>query len=397
MSLESFRLVEFTNPSGETVFRVDGTGTDGKRIRKNFQSRGEATGFKQRVEAERLNMKVAPMVSTRLSPIQLTEAEQAFTKLGGKSLIDAVEFFLTNHRDSIIPCAISDAVIQFVEAMKKGGMRERSVRTLLSRCGYLAKAYGSKFVNDIQPQDLKDAIGRGVRGTRSQINDRAAYSAFFSWAITKQYCEANPISRIASPGHDSEEIEYLTVEESRRLVSAAAGFKGGILLPYVTLALFCGIRPAELNRLRWTHIDLENASIVVGEKVAKTRSRRTVDIPRNALEWLTPHALQQTPIVGTNWRRYFDQVKEAAGFGKATTNNPHLKSWTPDVMRHTAITMFFYQSGDEGRTAQWAGNSPDVIHGSYKGILKGNIKKIVAAFWDIVPDKGESNIIRLAG
>ncbi|KAB2659934.1 MAG: hypothetical protein DVB32_06880, partial [Verrucomicrobia bacterium] len=52
MNLKTFRLIEFVNPSGQAVFRVDGMGPNGKRIRKNFKHRGEATSYKQQLEAD---------------------------------------------------------------------------------------------------------------------------------------------------------------------------------------------------------------------------------------------------------------------------------------------------------------------------------------------------------
>jgi len=49
----SFVISQFTNPSGEIVFRVSGW-LDGKRIRKNFPTRAEADAERQILEVQQL-------------------------------------------------------------------------------------------------------------------------------------------------------------------------------------------------------------------------------------------------------------------------------------------------------------------------------------------------------
>jgi hypothetical protein len=47
-------------------------------------------------------------------------------------------------------------------------------------------------------------------------------------------------------------------------------------------------------------------------------------------------------------------------------------------MRHTAISMHLAKHEHEGKTAAWAGNSPDIIQRHYKGLVKA---KDAEAFW----------------
>ena len=49
----SFVVSQFTNPSKEIVFRVSGW-LDGRRVRKNFQTRAEAEAERQVLEIQRL-------------------------------------------------------------------------------------------------------------------------------------------------------------------------------------------------------------------------------------------------------------------------------------------------------------------------------------------------------
>ena len=62
----SFVISEFTNPSGEIVYRVAGW-LDGKRVRKNFATRTEAEAERQILEIQRLQAETGIRVTaTRL-------------------------------------------------------------------------------------------------------------------------------------------------------------------------------------------------------------------------------------------------------------------------------------------------------------------------------------------
>ena len=50
--------------------------------------------------------------------------------------------------------------------------------------------------------------------------------------------------------------------------------------------MFCGLRQAEITRLDWRAVDLASGILTVGAEIAKTSSRRTVEIPDNARAWL---------------------------------------------------------------------------------------------------------------
>ena len=80
----SFIISDFTNPSGDVVFRVSGW-LDGKRIRKNFATHAEAKAEADTLEIRRLRgaTGVRP-TGTRLTEDQLHEAEAVFKRLTGK-------------------------------------------------------------------------------------------------------------------------------------------------------------------------------------------------------------------------------------------------------------------------------------------------------------------------
>jgi integrase len=185
------------------------------------------------------------------------------------------------------------------------------------------------------------------------------------------------------PGFGLEtEPQILSLADCRGLLISARDHKEGLLLPYVALGLFAGLRPAELSRLTWAKIDLAEGTVTIDGSMAKTRQRRVVKLSTNAIAWLEPFAVSRPPFTFTNFQRDFAKVKNGAKFnGKEGTKG--MRAWVPDYMRHTAISNHFAHNKHEGETASWAGNSPNVIHRHYKALVKEADAK---EFWEITPD-----------
>jgi len=61
-------------------------------------------------------------------------------------------------------------------------------------------------------------------------------------------------------------------------------------------------------------------------------------------------------------------------------------------MPHTAISMYLAKHKHEGEAASWAGNSPNVIHRHYKGLVK---EADANEYWNILPATVKSAIEKL--
>ena len=112
----SFTISEFTNPSGEVVFRVSGW-LDGQRIRKNFPTRAEAKAETDVLEIQRLQGETGLRPTfTRLLEDQLHEAEAVFKRLSGKShsMSFCVDFALANYREPAARKNLKEAVAAYV-------------------------------------------------------------------------------------------------------------------------------------------------------------------------------------------------------------------------------------------------------------------------------------------
>lgn len=414
-----FTITEYENDESQS-FRVTGTKADGTRVRQNFKTEAEALGRKQELEIEAANVQVDHrVVTTRLRPDQLAEAELAYTEMKGKPILPAIRWFLANYREPDREITLKKALADFIAERTQANDRPLTIRNLKQRIGTIVDHQPEKPVSSVTEPELKDAIFKPGRGPVGQDNERRALLQFFNWATEKGYCGANPMAGIAPIRIERDAPQVLPLEKARALLTEAAAYKDGVVLPYVALALLAGIRPTELSRISWSDIKLDRGVVIVGAKAAKLRGRRVVEMAQltqkdkagnevkltpNLCDWLLSHATKKTPIVGKNWRKDLDRVKELAGLVKRETAKSEKRvskkkkgrivqarrywrrltpiHWAPDILRHTAISYHFAMFKHEGQTAQWAGNSPDMIHRHYKGLVE---PAEAAEFWDIRP------------
>jgi len=395
---QRFHIVEFANPSGETAFRVTGYLPNGDRVRENFKTQEEAVGRRAELDIEAANIVTTTatrMKATRLTDEQIKAAERVFARIGDRSLDEMADYFIKNYREPVRQMTVTAAFDLFIADRKKQNRRPDTLRNLNGRIGMFSRLHGTKNVAEVTFDDCRDFVFRDGTSPRNQINDRLAVSNFLNWCVRRQFAVMNHMEAVDKPAVDSQEPSVLSLGDCRKLLAGSRDYKGGLLLPYVVMSLFAGLRPTELSRLTWNRVDLNEKTITLDGSMAKTRQRRIVKLPDNAVDWLLPLAPKHPDFVPAAFQRHFGRVKHAAGFngpdGGKDENGKKLRPWVQDYMRHTAISMYLAKHKHEGEAATWAGNSPNVIHRHYKGLVKeadGNV------FWMLTPATVLSEVVK---
>lgn len=119
-------------------------------------------------------------------------------------------------------------------------------------------------------------------------------------------------------------------------------------------------------------IDLPGRQLTV--EITKA-NHRDVSISENCAALLEVHALKKTPILSSNWKKDWKELRKRIGYGEGG------KKWANDLLRHTGITHYLKLHKNEAIAATWAGNSVDVIRDSYKAVRVPEAD--TAAFWSI--------------
>ena len=351
--------------TGSTSWRVSGYSLTGERIRENYSSHARAKSRFMELELEAMHRTPEPadLKATTLSKEQLAMAEAMFLRLDIAEVLPAVEHWIRTARGQIVleSPSIDAAVAEFREYLGTTDLRELSMKSIRSYLKRFGDGVPNMRVCDFGRVQADEYLGKLVMGAVSKDTTRRRISRFFSWCMTRGYAKANPFARIGKARRrDDSTPAILSVGESERLLRASERHHGGNTVAYHALALFAGIRPWELSRMSWQHVNLTDREIRLPGEITKTRRARTIQICDTLHAWLVGR--EGVAICPKNINRHLCRVRALAGFGPE-------KPWVSDVMRHTSVSHFFRLTGSYGLTAERHGNSEGVIRQFYQGLV----------------------------
>jgi len=386
-----FKIKPFTNPRTHTQsWRVEGIRRDAARVRENWADQAKARCRQIELETEFLQGHVETAVrATRLTQEQITLAELAFIRLtADEELPLAVDYWLRHGRQNAVAESprLDDAFRDFCAWLDGGAeLRELSRANLRRRVNVFVNSTGNARVCDVTPDTIEAFLAKRTVSGIAKDNDRRAVSRFFSWCIERprRWTASNPCREIRVSRGEKQAPEILTLAQCRALLEAAENYKGGRLAPYVAASLFAGLRPWEVQSLKWEQVNLADREIRLEGTQTKTGNPRVVCTCDTLARWLK--AYQGVPFYAENWRRDFDAIKAQIGFGTASEAQPGLKPWTVDILRHTAISHHFRKTGSYGQTAEQFGNSEPIVKKYYQGRVTSQDAR---AFYALLPKKG---------
>jgi integrase len=378
----AFVISEFTNPSGEVVFRVCGW-LDGKRIRKNFPTRTEAKVEADTLEIQRLQGEtgVRPTV-TRLAEDELHEAEAIFKRLAGKphSLTFYVDFAVANYREPACRKSITEAVADYIASkeheLEQDLVSEPYLVRLRREMKRLPKRCPAVSVSDLTPARLVAYFEFGRAARKTYNNRRGIISGFLKFALQRDWIAENPLAkipayRIRRRRSGAQTITATLAQDLMEFVET----NQPTAVPFFALCLFAGIRPClrtgEILRLKPGHVRLNDGIIRIDGEVSKIREPRTIAIQPNLAAWLRAYPLEKFPIIPTNLQHLREKAVEKFNL-------------THDVMRHTFISMFVAKFRSIGEAALQAGNSESIIRKHY---LDHKDPSEAEQFFGIVPKR----------
>lgn len=184
-----FVISEFTNPSGEIVFRVSGW-LDGKRIRKNCPTRAEAEAERQVLEIQRLQGETGIRSTvTRLRDDQLHEAEAVFRRLAGqpRPLSFYVDFALTNYREPAQQKSLADAITEYKAAKEhefsQGHISRPQKANIKFDLKRLEDHFPGKSVAELTVPAIVEFLEIRRPALKTYNNRRGILSTFFKFAF----------------------------------------------------------------------------------------------------------------------------------------------------------------------------------------------------------------------
>ena len=259
---------------------------------------------------------------------------------------------------------------QQAEADGKSDLRKKQLANVLDR---FADCF-SVEVHQITPKSIADYLSSLALAERTRRNHRDVIGFFNRWLVLRGYLTKGTDWLEGVQNYTARklgEISTYTADEMRRLIAAA----DDKILPMIVIGGFAGLRHAEIARLDWQDIDLEEGFIEVKASNAKTDTRRIVPLKANLKAFLVPLAKKSGKVI--TFVNTTKQILKTAADTGDELNKIKALEWKHNALRHTYISARVAECADVPRVADEAGNSAQVIRTNY---LK-RIRPAAAAEW----------------
>lgn len=158
---------------------------------------------------------------------------------------------------------------------------------------------------------------------------RTILHSIFTYAIKKGIVEKNPVYGIDPMVITEEKIEILKISQIKAFMKALRAKDMQCMQAAVRLMLWCGIRPGEVQRLKWKDVDFREKVVYVDGLASKTGGARAVPLRGAAKELKLFQKKPDDKIAPRNWVRLWVKLRRRAG----------IRRWQKDVMRHTFASM----------------------------------------------------------
>ncbi len=235
--------------------------------------------------------------------------------------------------------------------------------------GHLEPELGKTVLARLTPQQVQAMLARksaaGLSPRRVQYI-RAVLRIALGQALKFGLVARNVATLTDAPRQVRHEIQPLSLENARKLISAADGERLG---PLYVLAITTGLRQGECLGLTWDCVDLDGGTVRVVRALARydgayhldepktERSRRTLTLPKAAVVALRAHRARQNEErlrMGQHWQDkwglVFTTTSGAPLMGTYCTHELHsflVDHSLPEVrfhdLRHSAASLLLAQ------------------------------------------------------
>ena len=366
-TIKGIKVRELPLKDGTVCFQCDiPAKITGKRRLIRLKTLDEAIAFAEQAVIRRENK---GLEGFKLQSDQQQDALKAFKTLAARgTLQEAAKFYIAHHFPKAGDISLIELQAKHEKHLANLNRRAHTLRENTSRLNDLNSHFRSNtLVKDITTDALSTYFQSNPQWSdHTRRSHYAVIRSFLNFSVEEKYLQTNPINALKRPPKPKDNKPgILTIEQTSKLLDAIKSAENEAqqaIGPYVVLALFCGIRAEELDRLTWDLVDEEKQTVEIPEDIAKKHRFRYVDIPDNAVMWLRHFGLKATgPIRAKNHRKLVELSRDQAG----------IKKWPKNAMRHSFASYHFERHGDSKKTANELGHrSEDLLFSHYRSLTK---------------------------
>lgn len=216
--------------------------------------------------------------------------------------------------------------------------------------------------------------GQNDIGIHGRNEYRRTLYSFFKYCKMQDWLDINPVEKVESWRIRGKTPEIFTPEEVQKILNSTP--PQSEIRAYAAIAAFTGIRSAEMKRLTWDKIKLDDKEIILDSEITKTASRRVVKIPENLAKWLEPYVWElgtKKKILTKSQNLQIKKLHNAFGKG----------NWVKNGFRHSAATYYLALTKNAYLTAEQMGHAVDVLKQHYNGLAR---EKDAIRYFNIMPE-----------
>lgn len=340
---------------------------EGKRKRSFFETKKSAEDEAARLRRE---IKETGISWSEISATDRSEIISVFSeaRARGLSLRSVWEAYKNGAGQSVRESrTLADAIKETIDSKTAAKRRPKYLKSLSDYLRKFAAGRETLPVSRITPADIERWVVDRKESPSARASNMGRLSAMFDLCFRRDYISFNPCDKVERIRVTVGRPVIFSASESSHLVETC--WKTDTkMLPYIILGLYCGIRPEECQKLKWSDVDLEKSRITIHESVSKIHRWRYVPIAPVALAWLEKCDKRASliPNVKTLRRRRKRLCKRAG-----------LK-WTQNILRKTAASFMMAKYQDAAIVAEFLGDSPRMLRRHYRDLVAPEESEI---FW----------------
>lgn len=259
------------------------------------------------------------------------------------SIIEAAKAYRAIHDARTSSKPLGEAVALYLDS--KTDLRDATLKSYRYSLEKALLPLHAQPMADITTADL-EAILTPKAATARAMHKRNI-RVFWKWAsiLPRQWATMETVDGLEAIRISSDaDIEILKPADVRALLHAAEAEGTGAAAAYA-IAIFGGVRMAELGKLTWGDVGADN--IEIGKSISKKHSRRLIPVCPTLKAWMDVirgDAEKSALIVPPNWVDVSKSVRRRAGWNVAARllanpPKPTRGEWPSNACRHTCASV----------------------------------------------------------
>lgn len=360
---------EWIDPkTGKTYYRVRSTDANGKVVQRAFMHVEDAEKYcKQLVKARELHGRASAAGSDEIDALRIWREYISKENTEGRdapALRDVIRTSIVRLKDGATTPSLENLRKRFEDAkeQEKVSPRYRSaIKNRLKRfVSYFDKEEPAGSVTTEAVEKAFASMRRGGLSPQTVKGVREAAHGLFSWARKRKLITKNPISDADVPKVVQGEVGVLTATQLKDMLRTALKHQPHAV-PALAVWAFCGVRRAEVTRLRFDDMDHGRKELRVSAAVGKKgRGKvRYVPMPEALLEWLATAKSDGEKPQGKLVPGADDEKSEGVlnEWLVKARNDAKITVWPNNALRHSFASYACAMTEDYAKVSAWLGHS----------------------------------------